>query len=418
MDFEQNLQTEDAAIYRIIQKELKRQQEQVELIASENIVSRAVMEAQGSILTNKYAEGYPAHRYYCGCEFIDEIEVLAQERAKKLFDAEFVNVQPHSGSQANMAVYVALLNPGDTLMGMSLDAGGHLTHGSKVSLSGKMFNAVQYGVCKDTGLIDYEQVERLATECKPKLIVAGGSAYPRVIDFARFRNIADKIGAYLMVDMAHFAGLVAGGEHPNPLKWADVVTTTTHKTLRGPRGGMILTNDETIYKKVNSAVFPGTQGGPLEHVIAGKAVCFGEDLTPEFKQYAKQVKKNAEVLGNTLIKRGLALVSGGTDTHLVLVDLRPKNLTGDVVTTALEKANITCNKNAIPFDPQPPKVTSGVRLGTPAGTTRGFKEKEFELIGNCIGDVVDSLVNGNAEEVIAHTKQKITALCRDFQIYK
>ena len=418
MDFEQNLQTEDAAIYRIIQKELKRQQEQVELIASENIVSRAVMEAQGSILTNKYAEGYPAHRYYCGCEFIDEIEVLAQERAKKLFDAEFVNVQPHSGSQANMAVYVALLNPGDTLMGMSLDAGGHLTHGSKVSLSGKMFNAVQYGVCKDTGLIDYEQVERLATECKPKLIVAGGSAYPRVIDFARFRNIADKIGAYLMVDMAHFAGLVAGGEHPNPLKWADVVTTTTHKTLRGPRGGMILTNDETIYKKVNSAVFPGTQGGPLEHVIAGKAVCFGEDLTPEFKQYAKQVKKNAEVLGNTLIKRGLALVSGGTDTHLVLVDLRPKNLTGDVVTTALEKANITCNKNAIPFDPQPPKVTSGVRLGTPAGTTRGFKEKEFELIGNCIGDVVDSLVNGNTDEVIAQTKQKITALCRDFPIYK
>lgn len=418
MDFEQNLQTEDAAIYAIIQKELKRQQEQVELIASENIVSRAVMEAQGSILTNKYAEGYPAHRYYCGCEFIDEIEVLAQERAKKLFDAAYVNVQPHSGSQANMAVYVALLNPGDTLMGMSLDAGGHLTHGAKVSASGKLYNSVQYGVCKDTGLIDYEQVERLASEYKPKLIVAGGSAYPRVIDFARFRAIADKIGAYLMVDMAHFAGLVAGGEHPNPLKWADVVTTTTHKTLRGPRGGMILTNNEAIYKKINSAVFPGTQGGPLEHVIAGKAVCFGEDLTPEFKQYAKQVKKNAEVLGNTLIKRGLALVSGGTDTHLVLVDLRPKNLTGDVVTTALEKANITCNKNAIPFDPQPPRVTSGVRLGTPAGTTRGFKEKEFELIGNCIGDVVDSLVNGNADEVIAQTKQTITALCRDFPIYK
>lgn len=418
MDFEQNLQTEDAAIYAIIQKELKRQQEQVELIASENIVSRAVMEAQGSILTNKYAEGYPAHRYYCGCEFIDEIESLAQERAKKLFDAAYVNVQPHSGSQANMAVYVALLNPGDTLMGMSLDAGGHLTHGAKVSASGKLYNSVQYGVCKDTGLIDYEQVERLASEYKPKLIVAGGSAYPRVIDFARFRAIADKIGAYLMVDMAHFAGLVAGGEHPNPLQWADVVTTTTHKTLRGPRGGMILTNDEAIYKKVNSAVFPGTQGGPLEHVIAGKAVCFGEDLTPEFKKYAKQVKKNAEVLGKTLIKRGLALVSGGTDTHLVLVDLRPKNLTGDVVTTALEKANITCNKNAIPFDPQPPRITSGVRLGTPAGTTRGFKEKEFELIGNCIGDVVDSLVNGNADEVIAQTKQTITALCRDFPIYK
>ena len=418
MDFEQNLQTEDAAIYEIIQKELKRQQDQVELIASENIVSKAVMEAQGSILTNKYAEGYPAHRYYCGCEFIDEIEVLAQERAKKLFNAEYANVQPHSGSQANMAVYVALLAPGDTLMGMSLDAGGHLTHGAKVSLSGKMFNAVQYGVRREDGLIDYDEVERLAKECLPKLIVAGGSAYPRQIDFARFRKIADEIGAYLMVDMAHFAGLVAGGCHPNPLEFADVVTTTTHKTLRGPRGGIILTNNADIYKKVNSAVFPGTQGGPLEHVIAGKAVCFGEDLTPQFKDYAKQVILNAKALGDTLIKRGLALVSGGTDTHLVLVDLRPKNLTGDVVTTALEKAHITCNKNAIPFDPQPPKITSGVRLGTPAGTTRGFKQKEFELIGNCIGDVVDALARGNADEVIAQTKQKIVALCRDFPIYK
>ena len=417
MDFEQNLAQEDAAIYNIIQKELKRQQEQVELIASENIVSKAVMEAQGSILTNKYAEGYPAHRYYCGCEFIDEIEVLAQERAKKLFEAEYVNVQPHSGSQANMAVYVALMNAGDTLMGMSLDAGGHLTHGSKVSLSGKMFNAVQYGVRKEDGLIDYEQVERLALECKPKVIVAGGSAYPRQIDFAKFRTIADKVGAYLMVDMAHFAGLVAGGVHPNPLQWADVVTTTTHKTLRGPRGGMILTNNAELYKKINSAVFPGTQGGPLEHVIAGKAVCFGEDLTPQFKAYAEQIIANAKALGNTLVKRGLALVSGGTDTHLVLVDLRPKGLTGDVVTTALEKAHITCNKNAIPFDPQPPKITSGVRLGTPAGTTRGFKEKEFELIGNCIGDVVDALALGNADEVIAQTKQKIVALCRNFPIY-
>lgn len=418
MDFEQNLQTEDTAIYEIIQKELKRQQDQVELIASENIVSKAVMEAQGSILTNKYAEGYPAHRYYCGCEFIDEIEVLAQERAKKLFNAEYVNVQPHSGSQANMAVYVALLAPGDTLMGMSLDAGGHLTHGAKVSLSGKMFKAVQYGVRSEDGLIDYDEVERLAKESMPKLIVAGGSAYPRQIDFARFRKIADMVGAYLMVDMAHFAGLVAGGCHPNPLEFADVVTTTTHKTLRGPRGGMILTNNAEIYKKVNSAVFPGTQGGPLEHVIAGKAVCFGEDLTPQFKDYAKQVILNAKALGDTLIKRGLALVSGGTDTHLVLVDLRPKNLTGDVVTTALEKAHITCNKNAIPFDPQPPKITSGVRLGTPAGTTRGFKQKEFELIGNCIGDVVDALAQGNADEVIAQTKQKIVALCRDFPIYK
>lgn len=418
MDFENNLQTEDEAIYEIIQKELKRQQEQVELIASENIVSKAVMEAQGSILTNKYAEGYPAHRYYCGCEFIDEIELIAQERAKKLFNAEYVNVQPHSGSQANMAVYVALLAPGDTIMGMSLDAGGHLTHGSKVSLSGKMFKAVQYGVRREDGLIDYDEVEHLAKECQPKLIVAGGSAYPRRIDFARFRRIADMVGAYLMVDMAHFAGLVAGGCHPNPLEFADVVTTTTHKTLRGPRGGMILTNNADIYKKVNSAVFPGTQGGPLEHVIAGKAVCFGEDLTPQFKDYAKQVISNAKILGETLIKRGLALVSGGTDTHLVLVDLRPKNLTGDVVTTALEKAHITCNKNAIPFDPQPPKITSGVRLGTPAGTTRGFKQKEFEFIGNCIGDVVDALANGNADEVIAQTKQKIIALCRDFPIYK
>jgi glycine hydroxymethyltransferase len=418
MDFEQNLQTEDRAIYDIIQKELRRQQEQVELIASENIVSRAVMEAQGSILTNKYAEGYPAHRYYCGCEFIDEIEVLAQERAKKLFGAEYVNVQPHSGSQANMAVYVALMQPGDTLMGMSLDAGGHLTHGSRVSLSGKMFKAAQYGVCKDSGLIDYDAAEALALENKPKIIVAGGSAYPRQIDFARFRTIADKVGAYLMVDMAHFAGLVAGGVHPNPLQWADVVTTTTHKTLRGPRGGMILTNNAELYKKINSAVFPGTQGGPLEHVIAGKAVCFAEDLTPEFKQYAVQVIKNAKTLGETLLQRGLALVSGGTDTHLVLVDLRPKGLTGNIVTTALEKANITCNKNAIPFDPQPPTITSGVRLGTPAGTTRGFKEKEFELIGNYIGDVVDALAQGNADEVIAVTKQKIVALCRDFPIYK
>lgn len=418
MDFEQNLITEDKAIYDIIQKELLRQQEQVELIASENIVSKAVMEAQGSILTNKYAEGYPSHRYYCGCEFIDEIEVLAQERAKKLFGAAYVNVQPHSGSQANMAVYVALMKPGETLMGMSLDAGGHLTHGSKVSLSGKMFKAVQYGVRADNGLIDYDAAEALALAEKPKIIVAGGSAYPRQIDFARFRSIADKVGAYLMVDMAHFAGLVAGGVHPNPLQWADVVTTTTHKTLRGPRGGMILTNNADIYKKVNSAVFPGTQGGPLEHVIAGKAVCFAEDLTPQFKEYAAQIIANAKALGKTLQSRGLDLVSGGTDTHLLLVDLRPKGLTGDVVTTALEKAHITCNKNAIPFDPQPPTVTSGVRLGTPAGTTRGFKQKEFELIGNCIGDVVDALASGNADEVIAATKQKIVALCRDFPIYK
>lgn len=418
MDFEQDLKTQDFSIFAIIQKELKRQQEQVELIASENIVSRAVMEAQGSILTNKYAEGYPAHRYYCGCEFIDEVENLAIDRAKKLFNAEYVNVQPHSGSQANMAVYLALLNAGDVIMGMSLDAGGHLTHGARVSSSGKIFKSVQYGVKKEDGLINFAEVERLAGEYKPKLIIAGGSAYPRQIDFKKFRQIADAIGAYLMVDMAHFAGLVAAGEHPNPLDYADVVTTTTHKTLRGPRGGMILTNNADIAKKINSSVFPGTQGGPLEHVIAGKAVCFGEALMPQFKIYAKQVISNAKILGDTLKKRGLELVSGGTDTHLVLVDLRPKNLTGDVVTTALEKAHITCNKNAIPFDPQPPKITSGVRLGTPAGTTRGFKEKEFEFIGNCIGDVVDALSQGSADETIALTAEKIVALCHDFPIYE
>ncbi len=418
MDFEQSLEAEDKEIFDIIGKELLRQQEQVELIASENLVSKAVMQAQGSILTNKYAEGYPSHRYYCGCEFIDEIEVLAQQRAQRLFNAKYANVQPHSGSQANMSVYMALMQPNDVLIGMSLDAGGHLTHGSKVSLSGKMYQAFQYGVNKETGLIDYEEVENLALKVHPKIIIAGGSAYPRQIDFHRFRNIADKVGAYLMVDMAHFAGLVAGGMHPNPLEWADVVTTTTHKTLRGPRGGMILTNNETIFKKVNSAVFPGIQGGPLEHVIAGKAVCFAEALTQNFREYARQVIKNAKVLGNTLIKRGMALVSGGTDTHLILVDLRPKNLTGDVVTDALELAHITCNKNAIPYDPQPPKITSGVRLGTPAGTTRGFKEEEFELIGNCIGDVVDALAQGNADKVIAQTAEKIVTLCRNFPIYK
>lgn len=418
MDFEKSLRDEDREVYEAIEREFDRQQYQIELIASENIVSRAVLEAQGSILTNKYAEGYPSKRYYGGCEFVDVVENLAIERAKKLFNAAFVNVQPHSGSQANTAVYVALLQPHDTIMGMSLDAGGHLTHGSKVSVSGKWLNSVQYGVCKDTGLIDYDEVERLALENKPKLIIAGGSAYPRQIDFARFRVIADKVKAYLMVDMAHFAGLVAGGVHPNPLKWADVVTTTTHKTLRGPRGGMILTNNEEIAKKVNSAIFPGTQGGPLMHVIAGKAVCFKEDLTSEFKTYAAQVVKNAKVMGEVLKSRGLDLVSGGTDTHLLLVDLRPKNLTGDVVAKALEKAHITCNKNAIPFDPQPPKVTSGIRVGTPAGTTRGFKEKEFEMTANWIGDVVDALQQGNAEKVIEETKEKVIALCKLFPIYK
>lgn len=417
MDFVQDLKTEDAEIFSAIEEELNRQKNQIELIASENIVSRAVLEAQGSILTNKYAEGYPQHRYYGGCEFIDKVEALAIERAKKLFNARFANVQPHSGSQANTAVYLALLKPFDTILGMSLDAGGHLTHGAKVSISGKWLNAVHYGVEKETGLIDYKQVEEQALTHKPKLIIAGGSAYSRIIDFKRFREIADKVGAYLMVDMAHFAGLVASGLYPNPLEYADVVTTTTHKTLRGPRGGMILTNNAELAKKIDSAIFPGTQGGPLEHVIAAKAVCFKEDLSPQFKVYAEQVIKNAKVLGDTLKKRGLNLVSGGTDTHLVLVDLRPKNMTGDVVEKALEKAHMTCNKNAIPFDPMPPKVTSGIRLGSPAATTRGFKEAEFEQIGNWIGDVIDALAQGDADKVISDIAQKVIALCQKFPIY-
>lgn len=417
MDFTQNLQQEDKEIYDAIHCELNRQQNQIELIASENIVSNAVLEAQGSILTNKYAEGYPAKRYYGGCEFVDIVENIAIERAKKLFNAQYVNVQPHSGSQANTAVYAALLQPHDTILGMSLDAGGHLTHGSKVSISGKWFNAVSYGVKADSGLIDYDQAEELAQTCRPKLIIAGGSAYPRQIDFARFRKIADSVSAFLMVDMAHFAGLVAGGQHLNPLDYADVVTTTTHKTLRGPRGGMILTNREDLAKKINSAIFPGTQGGPLEHIIAAKAVCFKEDLSDSFKQYAAQVVKNARLLGEVLLARGLNLVSGGTDTHLLLVDLRPKGLTGDVVALALEKAHMTCNKNAIPFDPMPPKITSGIRVGTPAATTRGFKEKEFTLVGNWIGDVIDALATGNADEVIADTQQKVIRLCEQFPIY-
>lgn len=417
MDFNQTLENKDKEIFDAIKGEASRQSDQIELIASENYVSKAVLEAQGSILTNKYAEGYPNKRYYHGCEFVDKVETLAIERAKTLFNAKYVNVQPHSGSQANTAVYVALLKPNDTILGMSLDAGGHLTHGSKVSISGKWLNSVQYGVRQDTGLIDYDEVECLALDTKPKLIIAGGSAYPRQINFARFREIADRVGAYLMVDMAHFAGLVAGNAHPNPLEFADVVTTTTHKTLRGPRGGMILTNNEEIAKKINSAIFPGTQGGPLMHVIAGKAVCFYEDLQPAFKDYAKQIILNAKVLGEVLKERGLNLVSNGTDTHLLLVDLRPKGLTGDVVAEALEKAHITCNKNAIPFDPMPPKVTSGIRVGTPAGTTRGFKEEEFIYIGNAICDVLDALAQGNAEEVIKQIAQKMIALCKEFPIY-
>lgn len=418
--FTRSLKESDPEIYAGIYKELTRQQNQIELIASENIVSKAVLEAQGSILTNKYAEGYCGRRYYGGCEFVDIAENLAIERAKKLFGAQFVNVQPHSGAQANGAVQLALLQPGDTLMGMSLSAGGHLTHGASVSLSGKWFNAVQYGVRKEDGLIDFEEVERLAKEHKPKLIIAGGSAYPRAIDFAKFRAIADEVGALLMVDMAHFAGLVAGGVHENPLKYADVVTTTTHKTLRGPRGGMILTNREDLAKKINSAVFPGLQGGPLMHVIAGKAVALGEALKPEFKEYAKSVVANAKVLGETLVGRGLNLVSGGTDTHLVLVDLRPKGLTGKLAEKSLERAGMTCNKNGIPFDPEKPTVTSGVRLGTPAGTTRGFGVEEFRTVANLIGDVLDSLAQNAEDNAAAEEKAHKTVLdlCRRFPIYE
>lgn len=414
----ENLKDFDCDIYATIEEELKRQQDNVELIASENIVSKAVLQAQGSILTNKYAEGYPNKRYYGGCEFVDKVEQLAIERLKQLFNAQFANVQPHSGSQANMAVYGALLKPGDTILGMSLDAGGHLTHGAKVSVSGKWFNAIQYGVKEESGLIDYEQVASLATHHKPKLIIAGCSSYPRQIDFVKFRAIANECGALLMVDMAHFAGLVASGLYPNPLNFADVVTTTTHKTLRGPRGGAILTNNAEIAKKINSSIFPGMQGGPLEHVIAAKAVCFKEALSDEFKDYSAQVIKNAKVLGETLQKRGLNLVTGGTDTHLLLVDLSPKGINGKELTETLEKVNITANKNAIPFDPLPPTVTSGIRLGTPAGTTRGFKEKEFELIGNAIADVVDAIVSGETEEVLTTVKERILALTAAFPIYQ
>ena len=415
-DFDE-IMTTDPEIAGVIRDEMERQNSHIELIASENWVSRAVMAAMGSPLTNKYAEGYPGKRYYGGCRCVDEAEDLARERAKKLFNAQFVNVQPHSGSQANTAVYVALLQPNDTIMGMSLDAGGHLTHGAKVSFSGKWLNAVAYGVTKDTGLIDYEQVERLAIENKPKLIIAGGSAYPRQVDFARFREICNRVGAYLMVDMAHFAGLVAGGVHPNPLDFADVVTTTTHKTLRGPRGGMILTNNPEIAKKLDSAIFPGTQGGPLMHVIAAKAVCFKEALSQEFKAYAAQVVKNAQVLADTLKSRGINLVSSGTDTHLLLVDLRSKGLTGDVVAQTLEAAHMTCNKNAIPNDPMPPKVTSGIRLGTPAATTRGFKEAEFKKVGNWIADVIEAMAQGRGDEVVPKVREQVEALCKQFWFY-
>ncbi|MBR5598632.1 MAG: serine hydroxymethyltransferase [Alphaproteobacteria bacterium] len=413
-----SLEQFDKEIFDAIEKEFNRQQNNVELIASENIASKAVLEAQGSILTNKYAEGYPNKRYYGGCEYVDIVEGLAIERLKKLFNAKFANVQPHSGSQANMAVFGALLNPNDTLLGMSLDAGGHLTHGSKVSVSGKWFNSIQYGVNKDTGLIDYEEVENLAKSHHPKLIIAGCSAYPRVIDFMKFRKIADEVGALLMVDMAHFAGLVASNLYPNPLNFADVVTTTTHKTLRGPRGGAILTNNEEIAKKINSSIFPGMQGGPLEHIIAAKAVCFKEAMSDEFKKYSTQVIKNAKTLGETLKKRGLNLVTGGTDTHLILVDLTPKGINGKELTEALDSIHITVNKNSIPFDPLPPSKTSGVRLGSPAGTSRGFKESEFEIIGNVIADVIDAMHTENENDVLEKSKHKILELTAKFPIYK
>jgi len=416
--FEHNLKNFDKEIYNAIEDELKRQQENVELIASENIVSKAVLEAQGSILTNKYAEGYPNKRYYCGCANVDKVEQLAIDRLKKLFHAEFANVQPHAGSQANMAVYAALLKPGDTILGMSLDAGGHLTHGAKVSVSGKWFNAIQYGVERESGLIDYDEVASLAQHHKPKLIIAGCSAYPRQLDFVKFRAIADNCGAYLMVDMAHFAGLVASGLYPNPLNFADVVTTTTHKTLRGPRGGAILTNNAEIAQKINSAIFPGMQGGPLEHVIAAKAVCFKEALSPEFKKYSARVLENAQALGQTLVKRGFKLVTGGTDTHLLLVDLTPKGINGKELTDALDSVHITANKNAIPFDPLPPTITSGIRLGTPAGTTRGFGTKEFELIGNAIADVAEALNTPDEKKVLADVNERILKLTKEFPIYE
>jgi len=418
--FTEDLASHDPAVFEAIEHEMSRQQNQIELIASENIVSKAVLEAQGSVLTNKYAEGYPGKRYYGGCEYVDVAEELARDRAKQLFGCSYVNVQPHSGAQANQAVFLALLQPGDTILGMSLAHGGHLTHGAAPSQSGKWFNAVQYGVRKEDALIDYEEVERLAKEHKPKMIIAGASAYPRVIDWKRFRAIADSVGAYLMVDMAHYAGLIAGGSYPSPLPHAHITTTTTHKTLRGPRGGMILSNDEDLGKKINSAVFPGLQGGPLMHVIAAKAVCFGEALKPDFKTYAHQIVKNAKSLAAAVVAGGLDVVSGDTDSHIVLIDLRPKKLTGNIAEVALERAGMTCNKNAVPFDPEKPMVTSGVRVGTPAATTRGFGEAEFKQVGEMIVEVLDGLAKNGPEGNAAVEKavfEKVKALTAKFPIY-
>jgi glycine hydroxymethyltransferase len=419
--FTRGLAESDPEVAGAIALELGRQREKIELIASENIVSKAVLEAQGSVLTNKYAEGYPGKRYYGGCEYVDVIETLAIERAKKLFDCGFANVQPNSGSQMNQAVFLALLNPGDTFMGLDLAAGGHLTHGSPVNMSGKWFKPIPYGVRRDDALLDMDEIAKSAREHRPKLIIAGGTAYSRIWDFKRFREIADEVGAYLMVDMAHFAGLVAGGAHPSPLPHAHVVTSTTHKSLRGPRGGLILTNDEAMAKKINSAIFPGLQGGPLMHVIAAKAVAFQEALQPGFKIYAKKVVENARALAETLREQGLDIVSGGTDNHLMLVDLRPKKATGKAAEKALDRAFITTNKNAIPYDPEKPFVTSGIRLGTPAGTTRGFGPAEFREIGKLIVEVVDGLANKNHQdgdaEVEASVRTRVGELCRRFPIY-
>ena len=417
--FNRSLAESDGEVARGIAAELGRQREQLELIASENLVSRAVLEAQGSVLTNKYAEGYPGKRYYGGCEHVDVTEQLAIDRAKQLFGAEFANVQPHSGAQANMTVLFALLSPGDTILGMSLAHGGHLTHGAAPTVSGRWFKPVQYGVSEATQTIDYDEVERIARESQPKMIIAGGSAIPRIIDFERFRQIADAVGAYLMVDMAHIAGLVAGGVHPSPVPYAHVVTATTHKTLRGPRGGLVLTNDEAIAKKINSAVFPGIQGGPLEHVIAAKAVAFGEALQPTFQSYAAQVVKNAQALAKTLVSRGVDIVTGGTDTHLMLVDLRKKRITGKVAEIALHHALITCNKNGIPFDPEKPFVTSGIRLGSPALTSRGFGEAEFVQVGNLIGDILDALADGIEDgPIYDKVRAEVAELCSHFPIYR
>ncbi len=420
--FNENIKDADPEVFETLNKELERQQNQIELIASENIASKAVLNAQGSVMTNKYAEGYPGNRYYGGCEFVDEAENIALERVKKLYNCKYANLQPHSGAQANQAVFLALLQPHDTILGMSLASGGHLTHGAKPNLSGKWFNPIQYGVKKDGNdkdLIDYEEVEALALEHKPKLIIAGASAYPRVIDWKKFRDIADKVGAYFLVDMAHYSGLIAGNQYPSPIEHAHIVTSTTHKTLRGARSAMILTNDEALIKKINSAVFPGLQGGPLMHVMAGKAVAFGEALKPEFEDYIKKVISNAKVLASSLVNNGFKIVTGGTDSHIVWLDLTPKNVTGDKAEKILEDVGIACNKNAIPYDPNPPKITSGLRFGTAAATSRGFNETDFSEIGDMISEVLDNIHQNedNQKQFISSMKDKVISMCKKYPIY-